>query len=86
MLKTTQEIEERIRAYVSKQFLVDFGGELTDQTDLFNAGIIDSFGFVELVAFLEKEFKIKIDNDKLVGGALSSVSQMASAVKEKQNA
>ena len=84
--QTKEKVEEKIRDYISKQFLVDFNDELTETTDLFKAGIIDSFGFVELVVFLEKEFKVKLNNEILVKGGLSSVSSMAAAVREKLNA
>jgi D-alanine--poly(phosphoribitol) ligase subunit 2 len=52
---------EAIRRFVSDTFMVEFGVEATPETDLFEAGFIDSFGFVELVIFLEQEFGVKLD-------------------------
>src|SRR5688572_2943405 len=53
------DVADKIRKYVSEHFLADFGVELTDDSDLFAEGIIDSFGFVELVVFLETTFGVK---------------------------
>ena len=37
------------------------GGELRHDAPLFSSGIIDSFGVLELIAFLEDTFAITID-------------------------
>ena len=33
----------------------------TDETDLISTGLIDSFGFVELILFIEKETGYRVD-------------------------
>ncbi|MFJ6016867.1 acyl carrier protein [Streptomyces sp. NPDC092952] len=47
---------------MEEQFLIDFGDDVTPQSDLFKEGIIDSFGYVQLMSFLKKEFSLEIES------------------------
>ena len=47
-------IEGRFRAALAS-------GAMTSDTPLFSSGIIDSFGVLELIAFLEESFSADID-------------------------
>jgi acyl carrier protein len=47
----TQFLQERFRA----------GDDLGGDTPLFSSGIVDSFGVLELIAFLEDTFHVTID-------------------------
>ncbi len=80
------EIADKLRAYISEHFMADFSSEINDDTDLFKAGIIDSFGFVELVLFLEKTFLIKFSGEELVAGGLSNITNMVASIKGKISA
>jgi len=55
-------MEEAILDFVRAQFKASIG-KLTLQRDtpLFSTGIIDSFGVLELIAFLEDRFGVEID-------------------------
>jgi acyl carrier protein len=56
--------EATIREFVETKFRVRAGGRpLDDDTPLFSSGIVDSFGVLELIAFLEETFAIEIDTD-----------------------
>ncbi len=37
---------------------------ITDESPLFSNGIIDSFGVLELIAFLEEKFQVNIDTSQ----------------------
>jgi len=56
------DMEEVIRAFVTARCAGRLGNEaLTRETPLFSTGLMDSFGVLELIAFLEQEFDIEID-------------------------
>lgn len=65
---------DAIRKFVSETFMVDFDVEATPETDLFEAGFIDSFGFVELVIFLEQEFGVKLDEEDFNAPAIGTLA------------
>ena len=82
-----ETIEEKIKAYLAAACLINFDGSGVDKnTDLFQTGLIDSYGFVELVVFLEREFAIKVTDDDLVSVPFNSVNELVTYVREKQNA
>ena len=60
--------------------MVDFD-EVTDDLNLFTTGYIDSFGFVELVQFLEREYKITVPNEDLINNSLVSLNSIVSYIE-----
>jgi acyl carrier protein len=84
---TSAEIKERIR-----QFLLDtfgFKGLLEghgDDDSLNEAGIVDSFGVLTLITFLEDEFGVQIADDEVSPDNLDSISRLTSFVERKTRA
>ncbi len=84
MLTETKEIEKEISSFLCRQFLFDFDeSDITKNTDLFNAGIIDSFGAVELISFLESKFKITVLDEELISDSIRSLDALVKFVKGK---
>jgi D-alanine--poly(phosphoribitol) ligase subunit 2 len=80
------QMDQKIRQYLADTLLIEFGaadGAVAEEENLFESGLIDSFGFVQLVAFLEKEFDIKITDDEVMSDALSSFAKIRSFVESK---
>lgn len=51
-----------IHAFLARRFAAHLGRRpLTAETPLFSTGIVDSFGVLELIAFLEQQFAVDID-------------------------
>lgn len=76
----------RIRAFLVESFLLGDDNGFTEDESLIEAGILDSTGVMELVAFLEESFAITIDDDELVAGNLDSVERLAAFVGRKLTA
>jgi acyl carrier protein len=78
-------IRRTVRDFVVQNFL--FGGEpLRDQDSFLEAGIIDSTGALEIVAFLESSFAIKVSDNELVPSNLDSVDRIVTFVEQKLRA
>jgi acyl carrier protein len=80
------QMDEKIRQYLAETLLIDFGDDpsaVSEEANLFESGLIDSFGFVQLVAFLEKTFDIKISDDEVLSDALSSFAKIRSFIDTK---
>ena len=56
-------VQNQISDFMSRTFLFQFGNGVGPDTDLFQAGLIDSFGFIELVGFVETTFQVKLTDD-----------------------
>jgi acyl carrier protein len=83
----TQDIE-KIRAlicnFIERTSLVSLAEEeILPNSNLYEAGILDSFALVETIAFLESEFTIKLSDDELLSPELSSMEGMAQLVRRK---
>lgn len=57
-------------------------GEITPDTELFEEGILDSFGLVQLLVELENQVKVKLDPAALERVQLSTPAKIA-ALAEK---
>jgi acyl carrier protein len=76
-----------IAQFIEERFLVSFSdGSLTLGSDLFEAGVIDSFGVVELVTFIQERFGVTLENDDLMSPLLASVSGLAELIEQKEPA
>lgn len=80
MLRVKQEIRE----FIIDNFL--FGDEdpqLSNDDSLLEQGIIDSTGVLELVAFLEGQYRIKIKDEELIPENLDSVNKLVQFIELK---
>ena len=78
------QVREKIRAYIRDSILLGCDAGLTDSGSLIDAGIIDSTGAVELVAFLESEFGIVIADAELTPDNLDSVDRICRLIDRKR--
>lgn len=51
---------------------------------LLQAGYLDLFGFLELVSFIEKKFKITIKDDEITPEKFGSLNKMSALIKIKK--
>lgn len=79
-------IEDEIRAFIVETFL--FGDEsrpVATHDSLIENGFVDSTGILELVAFIEDRFGIKVADDEIVPENLDTVAQAAAFVARKRD-
>jgi acyl carrier protein len=80
-------MQQQIRQFILTSFLFsDDQSQLKDDVSLLDLGIMDSTGVLELVAFLEAEFGIKVADEELVPENLDSVDRIVTFVRSKQSA
>jgi len=75
--------QQQIRAYIVENFLLGQDNGVRDEESLLEAGIVDSTGVLEIVGFLEKTFRIELQDEDLVPENLDSVRNLASFVDRK---
>ena len=77
------DTREKVRAFIIEHFLFGQGNDLKDDTSFLEQGIIDSTGVLELVAFLERTFSIKIDADETLPDNLDSIDAICAFLPTK---
>jgi acyl carrier protein len=76
---------EAVRSFVRREFLFDADAQLADDDPLF-PDVIDSLGVMELVDFIEREYRITVEEDELLVDNFRSLSAIASLVDRKSDA
>jgi len=72
-----------LREFISENFLFGNGQALEDDTNLFENGIIDSTGIIELISFLEMKFKISIEDEELITDNFSNLNSIGLFLQRK---
>jgi len=79
-----RNIEQELRQFVIDNFLFGQGnGHLKNDDSFLDKGIIDSTGVLELVAFLEEKYQIKIQDRELIPDNLDSINNLIRFVQSK---
>ena len=80
------DLEPQIRSLIETQFLVDLSAiGVSGDENMVEAGIIDSFGLIELVGQLESTFGITLTDDDLLSPELVSLNGLKSMISRKQS-
>lgn len=79
---STNSTARAIKSYIVESFILD-DSELGPEDSLIDSGVIDSTGVMEIVAFVEQEFGIEIDDRDSVPENFDSVSRLACYVQAK---
>ena len=80
----TTQLKTEIRQFIVENFLFGEGGDtLSDGQSLVEAGLIDSLGVAELVAFIEGRYGIVAADEELIPDNFDSIERVASYVELK---
>ncbi len=74
---TVDQCADAIVDYVASFAILEPGQEIPRDQSLLETGILDSFGIVELITFLESEYDIVIADEDMTKEKLGSVQKMA---------
>lgn len=80
----TQTVRARLREFVARNFYLPDPAALTDQTSFLDQGIIDSTGVLELVTFVESEYRITVADDDMVPANFDSIDALAAFVANRR--
>lgn len=76
--------KQRIRRFILSNYLfTDDDSMLVDDESLTEKGAIDSTGMLELIMFLEEQFKIAVGYDEMVPTNLDTVSGIVKFLERK---
>ena len=79
------DIKILIRDFILNNFVFDGQTESLDENlSLYEKGIVDSTGVLELVDFLEEKFGIKIEDEELIPDNLDSIKKIFDFIQRKK--
>ena len=78
-------MKDKVKDFIFKNFLFEAPDVSLNEDDSFlEHGIIDSTGMLELVAFLEESFGVKVDDEELIPENLDSVNNLVAFIARKK--
>ena len=76
-------MRDQIRNFILENFILEKPEDLVDDESLLEKGIMDSTGVLELVAFLESTYEIKVEDEELVPENLDSIRNIVNYLERK---
>jgi len=77
-------IEEQIKNFISRNLL--FSNDrfpYSEEESFLEKGVVDSIGIMQLVAFVEENFKISVENWEITPMNFDSVTRLAGYIRNK---
>jgi acyl carrier protein len=80
-----QDTERKVRQFIEENFLFrEDRAAVSDTESLIDAGLIDSTGVLELVAFLEDAFALRLADADIVPENLDSIRAIVTFIEGKR--
>lgn len=76
-------LRDKIRNFILENFILENPEDLVDGESMLEKGIMDSTGVLELVAFLESTFEIKVEDEELIPQNLDSIENIVNYLERK---
>jgi len=74
-------VRKKVRKFISENFFLADGNSLGDEDSLLEKGIIDSTGVLELVAFIEENYQIVVEDEEMIPENLDSIKNIVSFIQ-----
>jgi acyl carrier protein len=79
-----QDIKQQIIDFITSNFLFDDAQvSLNEKESLLETGVIDSTGVLELIAFIEETYGIKIEDEEIIPENLDTILDITYFIKQK---
>ena len=75
---------DTVRKFITENFYIADKSSLSDEASLLDKGIVDSTGVLEVVAFLESEFGIQVDDAEILPENLDTIARISTYVDKKK--
>ncbi len=77
-------VKEKTRNFIVSNFFLDTASVMIDDsTSFLDSGIIDSTGILEVINYLQDEFRITIEDHEMIPDNLDSLSNIGTFVSKK---
>lgn len=77
-------VQQKVKQFIVDNFYISNPAELEDGTLLVSGGFVDSTGMLEIIAFLESEFGIRIADTETTPENLESIARIVAFVEKKR--
>jgi acyl carrier protein len=75
-----------VRSFIAENFLFRADAEIADDQSLLDSGVMDSTGVLELIAYLESTYGIRVADEDIVPDNLDSITRIGNYLTAKTTA
>jgi len=79
----TATIARQIRGFIQESFLFGQADNLRDEDSFLESGIIDSTGILQLIAFLQDTYGIRVEDEEAIPDNLDSIDRIVVYLRRK---
>lgn len=80
-------VNDRIRGFIIQELMHgENGAALADEESLLERGIVDSLGLLQILAFLEQEYHLTVQDGDIIPENFESVNAITGFVETRRNA
>jgi len=76
---------QQVRSFITENYLYGQDKQFDDNDSFLEHGIIDSTAVLELVAFLEENYAITVEDEELTPDNLDSIKSVSAYLRRKLN-
>ncbi len=76
-------ISAALRSYIESRFLTDRTVVFTNDDSLLTLRVVDVFGLLDLIAFIESQYFITFDDGELMPHNLDTVNKLTQAIEKR---
>jgi acyl carrier protein len=80
---TDDQIKDELRQFIMKNFVFDKRRVLKDEESLLESGVVDSTGILELIAYLEEHFEVKVEDIEFRAENFDTIERITTFVARK---
>lgn len=78
------EVNTLVRQFIKTELVTDHNyADLQDSDPLLTTGIIDSLGIVKILAFIQEQFGVNIDDREIIPENFETVQAIAALIQKK---
>ena len=79
----TEEISTKVQEWILEHFPLARERKISPSHSLLESGIVDSLGILDILLFLEQEFKFTVEEDEMVEDHFESMDSITKYVESK---
>ena len=81
--ETKLSITNDLLDFINETFPFMMDDSLNENSKIFELGIIDSFGILELLSFIEKSYCISVDEEDVIDNNFASITSIVEYLENK---
>ena len=76
-------VKDDLREWIRQHFAIGDDPDYSDSADIFEEGFVDSFGAVEIIAYIEETHKVEITQRDIIIHGMRTLDEIAQVVDDK---